>query len=1646
MMRLEQRIMFDGAVADTTAEVINDVPELELVSEPQVDEPVEAESTETQSTRSQSTSSSSLLNIVAPLTQFNKIDSARELVVDHLNQWFESSDYLVQAQLIFSADAGSSSWQNNALSLRQDVISGDYTIRVEVRSDNELDGLQGAYSPEGTAGEATIYLNQNWLSSATIEAVEAVLLEEIGHDFDSRLNEGLDTQGDEGHAFAGLLLHGETNYASAIADTDQQTIVIDGQSLLVEGAAPYNIVQVTYVPMEEADIETALNTISGSASTTITTTIAIGVSGSGTVVVYDHWEDGYEIDLSNPLQATTLIWGDGDLTNGVAPGTADDLILVDQPLIIQNDVVLASPQPTDFDAKDRIASTGPISLTRAGWGSANSTSLAGGVNLIDSANGGTNYVIPIGESLLIDGSITIFQYTSAHLIAYQDGTSVDIDLDADGGVDTTITLNQGETYFVDGGLEAGATITADQDIGVYLLAGNSSTENRWFTVAPVEQWSDSYYAPVVQTSTTRVFVFLYNPGATPIDVTYESIDGSGLVSTTVTLAANSSEYVEMARSAGHFYTQTGESFSALGVVDSSLNSDWSYTLNATNSLTSELIVPWGPGSPSLATNENPAWITATGDTELYIDSATAEVYSIDSAGVSSAVVGVMMAPDTYRYSIDRLQSYRVFDTSDNDQSGLRIYTVDGVSLSAAWGADASRGSSFDIGTSISPFPTYSIYKSVKESFPGVSDGDGLIELGEQIEYSLTVENGLLTDLFNINITDTLPTSGMVTYVPSSTVLTVYDTDGSVLVTNSIADVASDLPLLGAGYTIADTNPSLIGSQGIANGQTITITYRAQVSDVVNQAMADANFNISSSAGLGGNELDGSPISSKAASAVFTLSLSSDPEVIVLDTNDTAAGDESVPEDTFLVGRSFSLLPLGNVAQLTFDGTTVISVADLTNTVTNPISIATTEGQLIITGFNVATGEVTYTYHPTGSFRDHSAGDIVDSINIEVTDGLAGTASNNLDIFITPVPIVIIDDNNAALTGEESVLENQVLTSKSFVVRPLGDVVRLTFDGTTDVTVAQLLTANITPVVVATGKGELTITNFDAVTGTVTYDYDPTGTEWDHSSGEVIDSINIEVTDGSNATANSTLDVLIGGAVRIIIDDNNTPFTGDESVVEDSSILNRTFRVLPLGDVAQLLFNSTTVVSAAQLATANTAAVGVITTEGTLTITDFNAATGTVSYNYELTSGGRDHSLGELVETINIQVTDGGGATANDDLDILITDTSPTALDDSETMLESAVIHMGNVITSTAGADIASSDIPMTVVGLAAGDTNTEVSDVATLATDIAGEFGQLSINSSGNYEYTLDVAAYEVRTLGEGSSLRDYFTYTIEDADGSMSHALVVIYVEGEANYPAIYVDVIEDPASNAEPSNQADGSLAADGVYAAQLEPFVNPVGTISTNPATTTEANQLSRQTSVTGIEDARDFSEVARDDVGGLAREFIADHEIEMEQAGQSNSSEQPIFSTTIDYDRTVTDSANPITENMAVTPDFSHELSLQNKIPHQYFSNGSSFDYVIPVDTFRHTDVQAEIGFYAVMVDGSPLPKWLELDEKGKFSGTPPLDYQGELLIKVVARDDAGRQVDTLVRIKVGDAAMQDTAVPEQGKTSLSEQLKTQNIAN
>lgn len=80
--------------------------------------------------------------------------------------------------------------------------------------------------------------------------------------------------------------------------------------------------------------------------------------------------------------------------------------------------------------------------------------------------------------------------------------------------------------------------------------------------------------------------------------------------------------------------------------------------------------------------------------------------------------------------------------------------------------------------------------------------------------------------------------------------------------------------------------------------------------------------------------------------------------------------------------------------------------------------------------------------------------------------------------------------------------------------------------------------------------------------------------------------------------------------------------------------------------------------------------------------------------------------------------------------------------------------------------------------------------------------------------------------------------------------------------------------------------------------------------------------------------------------------------------------------------------------------------------------------LPTDTFAHTRADAVVTLTAMRANGAALPGWLSFNpQTGSFEGSPPPGMRGEIAIRVVARDNDGREVVTTFKIVVGAGAGQ-----------------------
>ncbi|MDY7050016.1 MAG: Calx-beta domain-containing protein, partial [Microcystis panniformis WG22] len=129
-----------------------------------------------------------------------------------------------------------------ATQLRQQWQSRDFSQlpEIEVVNSSVLGSANGAYG----ISTNKIYLSESFFASASLDALVAVILEEIGHYVDAQINR-VDTVGDEGELFSHLvrgvnLTEAELTYIQA--EDDRSVINLEGQFIGVEQAAPITLI------------------------------------------------------------------------------------------------------------------------------------------------------------------------------------------------------------------------------------------------------------------------------------------------------------------------------------------------------------------------------------------------------------------------------------------------------------------------------------------------------------------------------------------------------------------------------------------------------------------------------------------------------------------------------------------------------------------------------------------------------------------------------------------------------------------------------------------------------------------------------------------------------------------------------------------------------------------------------------------------------------------------------------------------------------------------------------------------------------------------------------------------------------------------------------------------------------------------------------------------------------------------------------------------------------------------------------------------------------------------------------------------------------------------------------------------------------
>lgn len=552
--------------------------------------------------------------------------------------------------------------------------------------------------------------------------------------------------------------------------------------------------------------------------------ISIAIDRAGSIIYYDHWEDGLEPNLTRPIQPSTEVWGDNNPANGLPPGFSTDLLATsainrDDVITLRNTVQSANRPPDDFkfDGGDRLTSVGgAIAVTLTFWTASPGpgTLYTDAWELYPTNRWGTDYRIPIGENLAGTGPNQRpgFEVVGLNVQAVQDNTTVKLDLNADGSFEETVTLNQGQQLTRLGSeigigpqsVLVGAEVQASAPVQVHLITANpqSRYEMRGYTMVPANQWTHDYLAP---RSSDGDF-WLYNPNESELELKVET---ALTASTTITIPARSTvKYppVGLSKATGIRFISTDERrFSALAALDESDLQDWGYSLLPTNRLATQALIGLGLGNVNEPpdADESRIYVTALDNTTIFVD------YNNDGNADAD-------------FSVTPLAEMTITAPNHN-MTGAFLFTSDGTPFALVWGQDESAPEalpSIDAGGSIVPLPSLLIQKTFQLNED--ADCTGTVSVNDTVEFKLQYFNQTVIPIRNIIVSDTLPAA--VTYIPQTTLL-----NGTFLPDNSSG---SPFPLDESGFNTGDL-PALgqgfLTFQVIINDDTLPIINRANIS-------------------------------------------------------------------------------------------------------------------------------------------------------------------------------------------------------------------------------------------------------------------------------------------------------------------------------------------------------------------------------------------------------------------------------------------------------------------------------------------------------------------------------------------------------------------------------------------------------------------------------------------------------------------------------------------------------------------------------------------------------------------------------------------------------------------------------------------------
>lgn len=503
-------------------------------------------------------------------------------------------------------------------------------------------------------------------------------------------------------------------------------------------------------------------------------------------------------------------------------------------------------------------------------------------------------------------------------------------------------------------------------------------------------------------------------------------------------------------------------------------------------------------------------------------------------------------------------------------------------------------------------------------------------------------------------------------------------------------------------------------------------------------------------------------------------------------SEPSGSDPASPAET-IVGTILITSPnLPNIVAI--NGTAITAVGQ---TVSTPL------GVLTIT--SIAPDTIGYSY----TLADNSTNpDASETVTITVTDGDGDIATATLTLTVT-------DDVPAARDDTENVGPSLYLAQTGNVITGVG-----TASGASGADTLGADNATIT------GVRNSESSEF-AASGTVIQGLFgkllmlPNGNySYVRSSGTpggVSDIFTYQLTDGDGDSATATLTINIGdSSVGLVV-----PSIGDEgTVVSEAGLSERDGETAGSrdGDGSNLTFGA--IAFDAPDGPAVIKINGVTVTDvdqeialptGTLVILAIGPDT--LEYAFVL----NDNVVAAVsTQPIIVTVTDQDGDSASASFEIDILDDRPTAANDGDMVVAGSGQNAdGNVLTGFGGSDTNNNDGVADVKG-ADGAIITRISfggAEGDLGGATAGAYGTLKLNADGSYQYTLNDTHPDIVGLSGTEIRTETFEYTLTDADGDESQAILTITIRGKDDNVTITGLDSDDAEATVFEHNLSDGS-----------------------------------------------------------------------------------------------------------------------------------------------------------------------------------------------------------------------------------------------